>query len=285
MAEAPAPAPSPAPAPAPAPAPEPSPAPAPAWHGFTTPEDIAFVDNKGWKSPADIVKSYRGAEGLLGRDPSHLVQIPRSDDPAGFRAVMEKLGLPASADKYEFDKPDGVTVDPAYETWAKDTFHKVGLPANVAKALTAEHNAFIKATLEKQNSDYAMRVQSDKDTLAREWGGGAERMYAAASTAAKALGFTAPMIAAMEKEIGYAGTHKFFAQVATKLGEDSFVKGGAGGGKFTDTMTPAEAKVAWDTMRANKDDAAALTDNQHPGHKLAKEKQAKLFAIMYPTGA
>jgi hypothetical protein len=250
---------------------------------MTEAADIAYLDNKGWKSPADVYKSYRGVETLVGRDPSTLVPLPRLDDPEGFRSVMQKLGLPESPDKYEFDKPADMALDEGYMGWARQTFHKVGLPAAQAKQLTAEHNAYMKSVLEQQAKDYELSVTADKQSLLKEWGGGHERMMNAATTAAKTLGFTPEMIDSMEKTVGYASTMKFFAQLGQKLGEDKLISQEGGPKRFGDTLTPDEAKVQWEQSKLDPNFTKALNDNQHPGHKAAKDKQTQLFAIMYPN--
>lgn len=258
-------------------------APAPHWSGLTEAADIAYAENKGWKSPADVYKSYRGVETLVGRDPSTLVPLPRLDDPEGFRSVMQKLGLPESPDKYEFDKPADMALDEGYMGWARQTFHKIGLPAAQAKQLTAEHNAYIKGVMEQQAKDYDLSVASDKQALLKEWGGGHERMMNAAQTAAKSLGFTPEMIDSMEKTVGYASTMKFFAQLGSKLGEDKLVNQEGGPQRFGDALTPDEAKIQWEQSKLDPNFVKALNDNQHPGHKAAKEKQTRLFGIMYPN--
>ena len=255
------------------------------WHGIpaTDAEGTAWITNKGWKTPADAVKGYRGVEALVGRDPSTLLVMPRADDPAGLRAAMARFGLPETADKYEFAKPpEGLTPDAGYEAWARSTFHEVGIPAPMVKALTAKHNEYVAAQLAKQESDYNVQVGIDKKALLSEWGGGHERMMNAAQTAAKALGFDAKMIDAIEKEKGYAGTWKFFADLGKKMGEDGFVTGADKGGQFGAALTPAEAKAEWEKMKLDPTTLAALNDKQHPGNKAAVAKKSSLFSIMYP---
>lgn len=247
---------------------------------MTEPDAVAYVGNKGWQNPADVIKSYQGAEKLIGRDPNTLLVMPRADDPAGFRAVMTKLGLPETPDKYELAVPK----DNAHEGfvgWAKNTFHKIGLTAQQAKDLSAEHTAFVTAANEQAIKDYNLSVAADKQSLIQEWRGGHDRMMNAAKTAANALGFTGDMIDAMERAVGYAATMKHFAALGQKMGEDGFVTGD-GKQKFGDTMTPDEAKAEWDRMKADPVQHKALFDESHPGHKAAKEKQTKLFGIMYP---
>lgn len=257
---------------------------APAWHGYSDPADVAYLANKGWQGPQDVIKSYRNAEQLIGKNPDQLLVLPRADDPAGFRSVLQKLGLPESPDKYEFAKTEGVTPDAGYEAWARNTFHELGLLPDQVKNLTAKHNEYVKAQLTKQAQDAQLRVQTEKSDLVREWGAGHERMINAAKTAANALGFTGDVIDAIEAKVGYKGTMKLFAALGQKLGEDGFVGGksnGAGGGLGTQ-LTPAEAKAQWDSMRIDPVMGKALTDSTHPAHKQAKEKQQALFAIMYP---
>lgn len=252
------------------------------WHGLTDPAEIQYVENKGWKAPADIIKGYRGVETFVGRDPSTLIVAPRADDPAGLRAVLGKLGLPESAEKYEFAKPpEGLKPDEGYQKFARDAFHKVGLLGPQVKELTALHNEYVKGVLDQQEKDYNLAVETDKKALLAEWKNGSERMMQAAQSAATALGFTPEMIDAMERAVGYAGTWKHFAALGQKLGEPGF-KGGDSKPAFTGTLTPAEAKAEWNKMTLDTATMAALRDKSHPGHKAAQEKQNALFAVMYP---
>lgn len=247
---------------------------------MTEAADVAYIDNKGWKSPADVYKSYVGAEKLIGKDPSTLLTIPRADDPAGFRAAMSRLGMPETADKYTLDSPEGA--NPAYGNWAKDTFHKAGLTAAQATAISKANNEYVAAQNAEATKNYERQVTTDKAALLGEWRGGYERMMSAAQTAVKALGFSGEMVDALEGSLGYAGTMKFFAALGSKLGEDSFV-GAEHKPGFNGTMTPAEAKIEWEKMRLDPAQKAALFDNMHPGHKAAKEKQKELHEIMFPS--
>lgn len=249
---------------------------------MTEAADVAYVDNKGWKSPADLYKSYRGVETLVGRDPSTLLPVPRADDPAGQRAVFARLGMPETADKYEIDVPQGT--DPAYANWAKGVFHAAGLTATQAKAVAKANNDYVAAQQIEAQKSYDRQVTTDKAALVAEWRGGYERMMAAAQTAVSALGFSGEMVDALETALGYAGTMKFFAALGQRMGEDSFESGTSKPG-FAGQMTPDEAKQEWEKMKLDPAQKAALFDNMHPGHKEAKRKQAELFSIMHPNQA
>jgi hypothetical protein len=230
-----------------------------------------------------VIKSYQGVEKLIGRDPSTLIPMPRADDPDGFRAVMSKLGMPEAPDKYNLGLKNG-EFDPNYEKWARGAFHKAGLTEKQAASLAADNNAFFKEIAEKSEADYRVALESDKQALLAEWRGGHDRMMNSAQMAAKQLGFTPEMIDAIERTVGYKDTMKHFAALGQKMSEDNFVSTASGGSaqKFGSALTPEEAKGQWDAMKADPSENAALFDVSHPGHKAAKEKQTRLFKIMYP---
>ena len=255
------------------------------WHGITDTDAAAYVANKGWQSPQDVIKSYQGVEKLIGRDPSTLIPIPRLDDPEGVKSVFQKLGLPESPDKYDMKVglPKEAKVDEGFAKTMQGMFHKANLTVDQAKTLAADYNALSVAKAAQEAKDYELNVQADKQSLLDEWKGGHDRMMNRAKTAATSLGFTTELIDAIEKQVGYAATYKMFAEIGGKLGEDTLVTPNKNT-DFGNTLTPDEAKAQLATARSDPNHRAALMDKSHPGHKLAQEKENKLFAIMYPGG-
>lgn len=272
-----------APTPAPAPASTPAPDAAAPWHGLTDPDAAAYVTNKGWQNPADVVKGYQNAEKLIGRDPSTLITMPRMDDPEGVKAVFQKLGLPESADKYDMTVglPKGAKPDEGFAKSIQSILHKSNVTDSQAKTLVAEWNTLQTAAREQAAKDYELNVAADKQSLLDEWKGGHDRMMNRAKTAATTLGFTPELIDAIEKSVGYAGTYKLLAEMGGKLGEDTLVTPSKNT-DFGTTLTPDEAKAQLATARSDPNHIAALKDKSHPGHKMAQEKENKLFSIMYP---
>jgi len=254
------------------------------WHGLTEPDDLAYVANKGWQSAQDMYKSYRGVEKLIGRNPDTLIEMPRADDPEGFRSVMSKLGLPADAKDYKFDKPEDLPVDESYMDWARGEFHKIGLTGKQVEDLTKGHNEYLRNAMQMNKQDYENGVAADEQSLKREWGAGYDRMVNTSKNAASSLGFSEQMIDAIEMQIGYGATMKFFAGLGQKMAEDGFVSGDGGSRSFGGNSTPAEAKAQWDQLKLDESFVKALHDSSHPGHAAAKDKQTKLFNLMYPDG-
>jgi hypothetical protein len=270
-------------APASTPAPAPAPDAAAPWHGITDTDAAAYVANKGWQSPQDVIKSYQGVEKLIGRDPSTLIPIPRLDDAEGVKSVFQKLGLPESSDKYDMKVglPKEAKVDEGFAKTMQGMFHKANLTVDQAKTLAADYNALSVAKAAQEAKDYELNVQADKQSLLDEWRGGHDRMMNRAKTAATTLGFTPELIDAIEKSVGYAGTYKLLAEMGGKLGEDTLVTPSKNT-DFGNTLTPDEAKAQLATARSDPNHISALKDKSHPGHKMAQEKENKLFAIMYP---
>lgn len=230
------------------------------------------------------MRSYTNAEKLIGRDPNSVLVLPRADDTEGQRALYAKLGMPDSPDKYSFDTPDDLPLDEGYMNWAKGAFHKAGLSDAQVKALSAEHNSYIREALAQESKDYEANVSAEANALKREWGAGADRMFSRAQHAASKLGFTDAMIDGIEQSVGYAATIKLFAELGGKLSEDGFVSPEGKAAGFGAMLTPQEAKAQWDQFKMDPNNVAALTNKDHPGHKAAKQKQNDLFGVMYPEG-
>lgn len=254
------------------------------WHGLTDPDAVAYIQNKGWQGPADVVKSYMGAEKLIGRSPDQLLVIPRADDPDGMKAVFQKLGLPDSPDKYDMKAglPQDAKIDDNFAKAMQGVLHEANLTESQAKTLVGKYNTMLTEMQAQQARDYELNVAADKQALADEWKGGHDRMMAKAKSAAQTLGFTPEAIDAIEKHMGYANTYKFFAGLGAKLGEDGLVMGAGKTPGFDGMLTPAEAKAEWDKMRSDPNIVSALSDPSHPRNKEYAARQKSLFSVMYP---
>jgi hypothetical protein len=257
------------------------------WHGIpeTDTAGLEYVKNKGWAGPADVIKSYQGAEKLIGRDPNSLLVLPRADDADGQRALLAKLGRPEKPDAYDMKAglPKEAKVDETFAKAMQGFFHEADLLPSQATKLVTAYNKYALAQQEQTEKDYTLNVQADKQALQDEWRGGFDRMMGRAQAAAKTLGFTPELVDAIEKHVGYAKTYKLLAEMGGKLGEDNLRTPDSKTPGFEGKMTPDEAKAEWGAKQLDPNFMAALKDKTHPGHKTAQETQTKLFAIMYPA--
>jgi len=253
------------------------------WHGIADPEAAAYITNKGWQTPADIVKSYQGAEKLIGRPADTLLTIPKPGDEAGWQAVYAKLGRPETHDKYDLKAgaPDGFAPDEAMMGKMSAVFHKAGLNAEQAKMIAAEYNASAGERGAQAQKDYDLNVQTDKRALLQKWGGGYERMMNSAQTAVASLGFDSKMVDAVEAAIGYGATMEFFAGLGQKLGEHKFVSASGPTG-IPGQLTPAEAQQELAKLKQDKVFQTTLHDKMNPAYKDNYKKWQDLFTIAYP---
>jgi len=225
-----------------------------------------------------MIASHRSLEKLIGVDPKSVVRIPKAGDLEGQNAFYKQLGRPDTADKYDL----GEGLDPAYAGAAKEFFHKAGLSNEQAKAVVAANNEYLAGMREQQAKDYQLGVEAGEQQLQNEWRGGYDRMINQATQTAKMLGFTAEMIDGLESKMGYADTLKFLANLGNKISEDSFVSADGGKKQFAGTLTPQEATREWDQLKLDQNFLKALMDGDNPGHKAARDKQTRLFQIMFP---
>jgi len=233
-----------------------------------------------------VVKSYRGAEKLIGKNPDQVLTIPAQGDVDGWNGLYGRLGRPADAKEYNMlaGAPEGAVADPDVQAHIGSLFHTAGLSKSQAETIAKGYNEFVAARQEQEIKDYNLNVQADKDALQQEWRGGFERKFGAAQMAVKALGLPQEAINGIESELGYANTIKLFAEIGAKLGEDKFVGGEGGGGRtsFDAQLTPEEAANQIAQMNLDPNVKAALLNKNHPAHKATVAKRSKLFAIAYP---
>ena len=70
--------------------------------GEVSDEDFSYISNKGFKTPSDLLKSYRELERVY----SSKVSIPKDGDKEGFSKLYSKLGMPKDLDGFDIDFQD-----------------------------------------------------------------------------------------------------------------------------------------------------------------------------------
>lgn len=252
------------------------------WLGETPDQGILeFVQNKGWKDPASAIESYRNLESKFGADRAgRTVVLPGENASDDERAEFyNRLGRPETADKYEISVPEGMGDE--YAGWAREQFHKLGLTAAQAKALTDANNEYVAAAKQKQAEAETAKAQQELEALKGEWGAAFESKIEAGKKAVKAFGLDETVLEGLESRTGAAGLLKFMAEVGAKLGEDSYVDDGtpAGGGP----MTPAQAQAALQALNSDKEFQEAWLSRTHPKHAEALARKSRLVEMAFPS--
>lgn len=244
-----------------------------AWNAGFDPDTAAYVQNKGWQSPADILSSYRNLEKFAGGS-KNLVELPGDNaDEAALNNFYSRLGRPDSPDKYELKMPDGGDNDLA--EWFKQTAHKNGLSAKQAQALFGEWNAMADSRMQQIEQATAQQAETEIADLKREWGKTYDAQIDAGRRAAAALGYNAEKLSALESKIGAAEMLRLFATVGSKMGEDTFEGGERTGGSFGVTPAVARQQIAELKMDQN------FMKNYLEGNPDAVAKMKRLMESAY----
>lgn len=248
-----------------------------------------FAVNKGYNkhdigtAAPIILQQYHNLEKLVGAEKAGNTVIKPNwdgDDDAAVASrnqFFDSIGRPKEGKDYDLGIPAGAKANETVTNWSRDTFHKLGLSAKQATALSQEYQALeAKLDSDKQAAD-VQRFAAEDGILKKEWGAAYGDKIAKASAVAKGLGVKAEHIDALQSVAGYGEIMKMFASLADKVGEDTLINGdtnGNGGGK----LTPAEAKAELQKLSRDKDWMAAFMDKAHPNHKAALERKAFLTA-------
>lgn len=233
----------------------------------------AYVSNKGWQGPADILNSYRNLEKFAGGS-KNLVELPGADaDEAALGSFFNKIGRPESADKYELNMPDGGDADLA--DWFKQNAHKSGLTSKQAASLFDAWNEM--STTRTQAMQEQMQADSERSIaeLKREWGQGFDSQIDSGKRAVAALGYDADKLGAIEEKLGTAEMLKLFATIGSKMGEPNFEGGDGGGGSFG--LTPASAKQQIADLKMDKNFMGEYLN----GNKDAVAKMQRLMGFAH----
>ncbi len=265
----------------PPPAPPPSLPNAP-WMSKLSVEDRAFLENKKFLEPEQLLNSYKNLEKHVGVSEDRLLKIPeRSDDVEGWKKIHKKLGVPETPDEYEL--PDAMGGDADLTKWARESFHKNGIPKETGKKLVQEFDALLntkKTELQKQED---AKFDTEHNSLKKDWGLAYEQnLNTAKSVVAKLKAqndITDDMIKGMEKGMGFANTLKHFHNLGTKMSEHKFVPGmDSATGK--PILSPEAAKQQLDNFR-NTETFKRLMK----GDPVAREEHQALIRQAYPEAA
>lgn len=240
-------------------------------------DHAALVASKGWKSPADVVKSYAHLERLVGAD---RIAVPKAGDDEGFRAAMRKLGAPEEAKGYQLALPKGIP-DGWYRQDAAESFralaHKAALTPAQARVL---HDGWVGTLMDAEQRQAVATHQAQarlEQDLRAQWSGAYDQKLELARRAARHFG-DATELDALEGAIGSPALLRLFARIGEHFGEDTLV--GQGGGRFAVSAGEAREEIA--TLKHDPDFMAALANDGHLGHADAKAKWRRLHETAYP---
>lgn len=268
---------------------------APDWIGGLPEDARGVVTTKGWKTPADAIKSFVELERTVGVDK---IALPGKDaKPDAWDAVYTKLGRPEKVDGYRVPAPgEGKSYTPedlAFQKGVLPILHKAGLSQRQLDAIAPEWNklaAGITAAADQADAD---RVKAAKGALEAKWG---DKYDAHHDLATRAVKFAAAKAGVKMEDVLAAKAPdgrfqlddpvmaQLFAAVGEVLaGEHGALPDAAGGGDFGMTPAQAQAEIKRIEGAAAADPKHSYTDKAHPEHKTMLDKVERLYKIAHPA--
>ncbi|MGE5537327.1 MAG: hypothetical protein ACM30I_01825 [Gemmatimonas sp.] len=268
-------------APAATPAPTAASATAPAttadWSASFDADARALVAAKGWRSPADALRSYAHLERLMGGD---RIAVPAADAaPDAWEAVYAKLGRPANADGYRLQRPEG------FDGYSEDLaagFRQAAFAAGLSDRQARTLHDFYVATAAERADAEAEQAQAASAALDRHlratWGPQYEANVALARRAARA--FAPPeTLDALHGAMDAPAVLALFARIGAAMGEDRLV----GDGDSSHALAPEQARSEIARIEGQMTDPrSALMDRSHPEHDTLVRRRDALYRLAFP---
>lgn len=191
--------------------------------------------NDLWNGHLELAGKLKDLEGKLTDTIPKLKENATDEERAAFRAA---LGVPDKPDDYEIDLVEGM--DNTLAPWFKDMAHKLGMPKEMAKGLSAAWNGMITQMI---TADKEAAIKAHDEALAglkKTWGPDAEKNAESIRGAYKFFAGNPALddLLNMDVTIGdkkvkvgnHPGMVDLMLQIGKKVTPDSAVQGGPGHG-------------------------------------------------------
>ena len=184
-----------------------------------------------YKTVGDFAKSYIETTGKLreaeGKLSNSIPKLSANATPEEREKYFNQLGRPEKPDGYELDGEDRNA--PEWTGYWRNELHRIGVPKDQAKAISAAFNNQIKSMVEAHNAKILQENEKAAETLKTELGDRYDASVALASRLWKQWGNTEvefDKAFATETSANRVTMIRFLLNVAAKTGEDSSLHSG-----------------------------------------------------------
>jgi hypothetical protein len=150
----------------------------PGWRSALSDEYKEDAWLKTFDKPTEFAKAAIGIktehETLQAKMEDAIFMPGENATEAEITAFRNAMGIPESADDYEFPKAEGVEHDESTTEWARGIFHEAGLTKTQAAVIS---QAWDKYVMEVEKAELAASVEAENEArvaLKAEWGAGFE---------------------------------------------------------------------------------------------------------------
>ena len=205
----------------------------------------AFIAERQFTGPGDLLTSYRQLDSAFGVPPERLIKLPAArdaGDPKAWNDVYTKLGRPETPDKYVIPVPEGDKGEFANEI--RPILHEIGLGQSQVTKLSQWWNGKIAENQESQQKATEAKNVADVSALKQTWGGEYDTKAGLVDKAAETFGMTQEQLNGLKASMGPKAAMEFIYNIGSRLGvEDTKVPGMSGQGSGFGRMTPEMAKA------------------------------------------
>lgn len=248
------------------------------WEGLNG-DYKGLVENKGWKSREDALKSYMELERLRGVPESELLRLPKEGDQEAWNALYARLGRPEKPEDYGLEVPEG-GID------LRALAHEAGLSKAQVERLQKGLGE-LASKLQEQHSEAAQQAQArraEQETaqLKEEWGNNYDKNVVAAQRGVKALGWDADTLDKLEAAMGT----RWVYEEAFKIGRGLSEHGGPLGENRQSGfgMSPEAARVEFNSWATDPAKIARLQHENREVRMAAQAERSRLRSIGWPEG-
>ena len=215
------------------------------WDSLKTPEVKAWAANKAYPDPEKALEAHMGLEKIFGADRAgRTITTPKDEaDAEGWKALGEKLGVPANAADYKLPVPEGDKGE--FAATAAEWMKNANIPPAMGRALAEQWNAHAA----KVEAAAKQASEADLAQLKTEWGPNE----------------------AQNKELATRGFNEF----ASKYG----IKDPAAQARFEDAMGTANFLRLFHGLGTIQAEPASAGGTKPAGSGFANPSDAKLAEI------
>jgi len=227
------------------------------------PSELITDKVKGFKSPADLIRSYNEAQKLIGKKG---VTLPGEDaKPEDWAAVYKALGRPESPDKYEYAPPDGMSLNTEQLKATQTALHGLGLSQKQFEGVMNQYVGSVQAELARAQEFQKTARNEAVEKLQAEFGNRMDAELAKVKGVVTKYGLGDAFKAA-----GLANDYKTIRAMidfANAMGEDQLLG----------HASPAGI----DEQIAQLKKSDAYQNYSHPGHAAAVAKKMELITLKH----
>jgi hypothetical protein len=231
-----------------------------------------------FKDINSLAKSYASAQKMIGADK---IVIPgKYATPDEWKQVYSKLGLPESADKYEYKFGENKAVSDEFVKEFTLNAHKNGVLPHQAQEMLSYIDQLTSSSLSKAQEDQKAQIAGALSNLRSEWGNTYDQEINYAKSGLKAFADEDTLKFLDSSGLGdNPAIIKLFNKIGKAIGEDKFQKGGV----VQDKLTPELARR--EVNKVMGDHKHAYYDANHPAHKDAVTDMQKYYEVMASANA